>query len=110
MINYLEIAGLATILMLWGFIYYASMIQAWTKMHWLIRIPAAVPMLPFAVLDATFNIFVGSILFVELPFVNGVTFSARLCHWYEQGGSGWRYEQARWWAEILNEISPNHIN
>ena len=79
-------------------------------MKWFVWIPCIPPILLFGLLDMTFNIFIGSILFVELPFINGITFSQRLCHWFEQGGTGWRYEQASWWASILNEISAGHIS
>ena len=106
-----EIFLFSTWLLLQGFFFYAAALQAWGGMKWYVRVITIPALAVFGAFDIVFNVFIGSIIFVELPFVRGLpdlTFSQRCCYWYKQ--SGWRKSIADFVASILNEISPGHIS
>lgn len=89
-----------------GFTMYASIIQAWWKLKIGIKIMLVPVLLVFGGLDASFDLVVGSILFLELP--RKFTFSQRLCR--HLNDAGWRGHVAGAFAVPLNAIYPDHIH
>lgn len=68
-----------------------------------------VPMALFAViLDITFNLTLGSIMFLELP--RELLFTSRCRRWKETGDRYpyWRMKLAEWWCKQLNQIDEGH--
>lgn len=108
-IHWWELLIASPFLMLWGFLFYAAMIESWRGMKWFVWVPCIPPILLFGLLDVIFNIAIGSLLYLELPFLHGLTFSQRCCYWFNEKES-YRVGMAQWWASILNEISPGHIS
>ena len=64
------------------------------------------------VLDVVWNTILGSVLFLEVPWVEDRrpwfwTFTNRLKRW--KNDMTWRGRQARWWASLINPFDPNHV-
>lgn len=65
------------------------------------------------VLDITWNVVFGSMLFLQVPWYPGSghplkwTFTRRLRYWKDD--PTWRGKQARWWASHLNPFDPGHV-
>ena len=58
------------------------------------------------ILDTLVNIFIMSVLFLELPHEFLTT--ARLCRWYETAPLSWRGKLAVWFGDtLLNPIDPS---
>lgn len=62
----------------------------------------------FGLIDALFDLVIGSIIFVELPFIHGITFSQRCC--YHLNDNGFRGKIAGAFSVPLNAILPEHIH
>ena len=95
----------------YGFQWYAGVLQAWSRMHLIWRLVSLPPFLIFGAMDVLWNIILGSIIYLEWPFIHGVTFSQRTQYWYHE--AGWRNTYllgARNWASLLNSIQPGHIS
>ena len=103
----LELFLLWTYALYVGFFMYGSAIQAWNRLKIAFKILIAPVVIIFGIMDVGFNVVFGSIMFLEPPFIHGITFSQRCCHWYIL--SGWRSSLAGAWSVPLNEIVPNHI-
>ena len=99
----------AIITLWWGFFFYGQALQAWHRLGVLARISIVPPVLVFAVQDITINVFIGSLMFWQLPFQNHcITFSQRLCWWVHEPLS-FRVQMAKDIGHLLNEVVPNHI-
>ena len=89
-----------------GFFTYAAAKHAWKRMKIGIKLLVLPAILVFGVLDFTFNLIIGTILFLEIPTT--FTFSAR-CALHLQD-TNFRGKLARAFAFMLNSIDPNHIS
>lgn len=103
---------LSPFIMFYGFQWYAGAIKAWPTMHILPRTLTAIMFLFFIGFDVLWNVIVGSIIYLELPFRNKTfTFSQRTEYWYNKPLS-WRCTYilgANNWAAFLDSIVAGHI-
>lgn len=92
-------------LLLLGFLIYSASKHAWSRLKVGIKILLAPVLVVFGMIDVFFNIVIGSVLFLELPYT--MTFSQRCSsHLYRKD---WRGSVARAFAVPLNAIDPDHI-
>ena len=57
------------------------------------------------IIDVLFNVFIGSLLFLELPQFDRLLFTARLS--YHKDDGNWRQSIARWFCDnFLNPFDP----
>ena len=99
-------------LMFYGFQWYAGALQAWPRMLIVPRIFTLIGVAFFGAVDIFWNITIGSLIYLELPFLHGVTFSQRTEYWFNQSNNDWRKTYllgANNWAALLNSISIDHI-
>jgi hypothetical protein len=72
-----------------------------------VRIMAWTILVIAVVLDVAFNVIVGSLLFLELPELRRLLFTARCKKWMDR--SGWRGDIARWVCDgWLNPFQDGH--
>lgn len=75
---------------------------------WYITYPAYVFLVQFALLDLVFNATWGSFIFREFP--REMFFTGRVKrHVKDRRTGSHRYETARRWKRIINNIEPDHI-
>ena len=94
----------------YGYVFYAGCLNAWhpSLPLWIkaILIP---PIAIFGLADIIINFFLGSLLYLDIPFRHGWTFTQRTCYWYHTVGD-YRKSLADWFASILNPFNKDHIS
>jgi len=89
-----------------GFLIYASILQAWSKLKIGIKILLVPVLVVFGGADVLFNFTLGSLLFLERA--RTYTFSQRLCQ--HLNDAGWKGHLAGAFSVPLNAIYPGHIH
>lgn len=109
MIETILFALLWAYVLLVGFFFYASVIQAWPKLKIGIKVLVAPTVALVGLIDVAFDLVIGSIIFLELPnFKRNYTFSQRCCvHFHD---ADWRGKVAGVFSVPLNAIVPGHIH
>jgi len=108
MVKILIAAFFWTYVLFIGFFFYAAALQAWNRLKIGIKILVAPALCVFGVIDIAFNVVVGSIIFWELPFVHGLTFSQRCS--YHLTTPGYKGKVAGAFSVPLNAVLPGHIH
>jgi hypothetical protein len=89
-----------------GFLIYAAVMQAWSRLKIGLKVLLAPVLLAVGGLDVAFNLVVGTVLFWERP--KQFTFSHRCCQ--HLNDPTWRGHVAGAFSVPLNAIFPNHIH
>jgi hypothetical protein len=97
---------LISLLLFYGFVFYAGCVQAWPRLLIAVKILLLPPVIFFGLLDIVFNITFGTLMFLELPSFHLITFSKRCEH--HMGENNWRGSIANAYCFLLNSVIPEH--
>lgn len=97
---------ISSLLLFYGFVFYAGCVQAWPRMLIGFKILVAPVLLVFGIADVLFRCTFGSLMFLDLPTMATITFSKQ-CESYMED-SGWRGAVANAYCFLLNTFIQDH--
>ena len=95
-----------SVLLFYGFVFYAGALQAWNRALIGQKIILLPPLIVFGLADILFRCTFGMLMFLELPTIDTITFSKQCeSHYHE---AGWRGSLAGAFCFLLNTFIPGH--
>lgn len=90
-----------------GFPAYGQLIKVYKNFGWFLKAFYAIEVLVFGVFDVSLNVTFGTVYYLELPFIHGITLSQRTEYWCNVDDP--RRGRAIRLGTQLNKIVPGHI-